>query len=160
MKIDPATTEDVRRVASRMRDRDFDEFSAVTPCDTRQELADLLASRYGGRADVMCGAGDLGPICIGGTIEARPNVLTLLFFATDEFPTIALPATRFIRNNLFPRLFAAGVHRIEAVSLANYDQAHEWLRLLGLKPETGPLLGYGKRGEAFIQYSKVIAADG
>ncbi|CDZ55104.1 hypothetical protein [Neorhizobium galegae] len=156
MRIDRASCDDVYHVALRMRDRDFEEFAAVSPCDTREDLAALLAERYGGREDVICGGDGSGPICIGGTIEARPNVLTLLFFATDDFPNIALPATRFIRNNLFPRCIQAGVHRIEAVSIAGYDHAHEWLQLLGLKPETGPMLGYGKRGEAFIQYARVV----
>lgn len=156
MKINQASYADVLTVAREMRDRDFDEFSAVSPADTREDLARLLAERYGGRDDVLCAGDDEGPICIGGTIEARPNVLTLLFFATDRFPSIALPVTRFIRNNMLPRFFAAGVHRIEAVSLAGYDGAHQWLELLGLERETRPLLGYGKNGEAFVQFSKVI----
>lgn len=157
MKIEPASTEDVRSVALRMRARDFEEFSAVAPVDTREELADLLAERYGGRDEVLCGWFDGKPVSIGGTIEARPNVLTLLFFATDEFPRVALPVTRFIRNELFPRFMAAGVHRIEAVSLATHAEAHTWLRVLGLERETRAMRGYGKRGEAFIQFAKVRA---
>lgn len=155
MEIDRATSQDVQQVALRMRERDFEEFSAVAAVDTREELADLLAVRYGGRADVLCGSKGGRPICIGGTIEGRPNVITLLFFATDEFPEIAVSITRFIRSELFPRYFAAGIHRIEAVSLARYGQIHKWLRTIGLEKETGPMLGYGKRGEAFIQFSKV-----
>lgn len=154
MKIERATTEDVLAVASNMRDRDLEEFSAVMFADTREGLARLLAEHYGGREDVFCGA-DGHPICIGGSIETRPNVVTLVFFATDEFPRIALPITRFVRRELFPRYFAAGVHRIEAVSLATYSPIHEWLRTLGLSQETGPMLGYGKRGESFIQFSLV-----
>lgn len=157
MRIERATVAEVHYVALNMRERDFEEFSAVAPVDTREELADLLADRYGGRSDVLCGSKDGEPICIGGTIEGRPNVLTLLFFATDAFPEIALPITRFIRNELFPRYFEAGVHRVEAVSLGGYDHVHRWLQIIGLEPETGPLRAYGKRGEDFVQFSKVVS---
>lgn len=153
MKIEPARLDDVFYVAANMRDRDYEEFSAVSPAGDKEALACLLADRYGNRPDVMCGRMGGTPICIGGTIEARPNVITLLFFATDEFPKIALPITRFIRKNLFPKLIAAGAHRIEAVSMAGHDQTHAWLRTIGLEAETGPLHGYGKNKEAFVQFS-------
>lgn len=98
MKIDVATDDDIRAVALQMRERDFAEFSAVTTAATPEELADLLASRYAGRPDVLCASLDGVPVCIGGTIESRPNVMTLLFFATDRFSDIAIPITRFIRR--------------------------------------------------------------
>lgn len=153
MKIEQATISDVHSVAERMRERDFEEFSAVAPIDNRVGLANLMAARYGGRPDVMCGSHQDAPVCIGGTVEARPNVISLLFFATDDFPKIALSITRFIRVNLFPKLIASGVHRIEAVSLAGHEQTHDWLRTIGLDKETGPMHGYGKNGEAFIQFA-------
>lgn len=155
MKIDRATVDDVRHVALRMRDRDFAEFSAVATTDDRAELAEQLAWRYGTRDDVLCGSLDGEPICIGGTIEAWPGVITLLFFATPEFPRIGLPITRFVKRELFPRYLRAGVHRIQAVSLAGYHDMHRWLRTIGLEPETGPLPGYGKRREAFVQFALV-----
>jgi hypothetical protein len=156
MKIERATRDDVHRAVLNMRQHDFDEFVAVAPVDTREELSELLAERYGGRDDVLCGSDAGEPLCVGGAFEGRPNVLTMLFFATDAFPSIALPVARFIRGQYFPRLFAAGVHRVEAISSAENKAAHTWMRMLGMAPETGPLLGYGKRGEAFIQFSKVV----
>lgn len=155
MKIEPATKADVFEVALDMRQRDFAEFSAVSFANSRDELATLLAERYGDRHDVLCGSWKGRPVCIGGFVMARPNVITLLFFATDDFPQIGLGITRFIRKNLFPKLAAAGAHRIEAVSLAEYSEIHAWLATIGLRPETGPLLGYGRNGEAFIQFAKV-----
>jgi len=155
MRIDRATRDEVHHVALNMRDRDYAEFSATSDCRNREELADLLADRFGGRDDVLCGALGDEPICIGGTIEAWPNVLTLLFFATPQFPKIGLPITRFIRDRLFPQFDQVGVHRIQAVSLAGYDDVHEWLRVLGMEPETGRLHGYGKRGEDFIQFARL-----
>ena len=153
MKIEPATIDDVRTVALAMRDRDYAEFSAVSFASGREQLAADLAARYGNRPDVMCGFHQGEAACIGGTIEARPNVLTMLFFATERFGQIAFPVTRFIRNELFHRFKTAGVHRIEAVSLAGNAETHRWLRTLGLEQETDLMRGYGKAGEDFIQFA-------
>lgn len=154
MRISNPTPDLVRHVALHMRDRDYKEFSAVSHAQNRQELADGMAERYGERNDVMIGClDDMTPVCVGAAIMARPNVITLLFFATDDFKEVALPVTRFIRKQFLPRLVAAGVHRIEAVSLAGYAEAHAWLKSIGLKPETQAMLGYGKNREAFVQFS-------
>lgn len=162
VRIETASPDAVRAVAFKMRERDFAEFSAVSYAETRFELAEVLTARYGDSPDVHVGFEGLDPICVGGSVMARPNVITLLFFATDRFPEIALPATRYIKKQLLPRLIEAGVHRIEAVSMAGHDDAHEWLKTLGLKQETGPMHGYGKNGEAFIQFawSKHVCAFG
>jgi len=137
-----------------MRERDYKEFSAVSFTSDRRELADLMAERYGERTDVVVGClDDYTPACVGAAIMSRPNVITLLFFATDHFPEIALPVTRFIRKQFLPRLVHAGVHRIEAVSLAGYVETHAWLKTLGLDQETEEMRGYGKHGEAFIQFA-------
>jgi hypothetical protein len=159
MKIEPATREDVHFVAAYMRDRDYEEFSAVSWADCRADLAIDLSNRYGRRDDVMCGFYLDKPVCIGALIEARPNVMTMLFFATDLFDKVAFPVTRFIKRELFPRMEEAGVHRFEAVSMVGHDRTHEWLRVLGMSAETKPMKGYGKNGEAFIQFSKVVEKE-
>lgn len=154
-KIDPASKDDVYDVALRMRQRDYDEFSAVSFAENRAQLATIMAERYGDHPDVLCGWYDGRPACIGGLVMARPNVVSLLFFGTDQFRHIGLGITRFIRRELFPRYEAAGVHRFEAVSLATHNETHVWLKTIGLEPETGPLIGYGRDGQAFIQFSRV-----
>lgn len=157
MKIDVAAPGDIRAVALAMRDRDVAEFSAISFADTREELAVALESRYEGNPSVMCARWKDQPACIGGAIETRPGVVSLLFFATDDFPRLALPMTRWLRNELFPRLLGeGGVHRIEAIALDGRKDVRAWLYTLGLQPETGPLFGYGKRGEPFIMFSKVV----
>ena len=155
LKISEPTREAVHLVAMNMRDRDFAEFSAVSHADSREELADVLAERYGNFEGCVVGLAGGIPACVGATVMARPNVVTLLFFATDRFPEIALPATRFIKRELFSRLKKSGVHRIEAVSMDGHDDAHAWLKTLGLQPETEPMRGYGKAGENFIQFAWV-----
>lgn len=154
MRISNPTPDTVRHVALHMRERDYKEFSAVSFTTDRRELADCLAERYGERTDVVVGClDDYTPVCVGAAVMSRPNVITLLFFATDHFGEIALPVTRFIKKQFLPRLVHAGVHRIEAVSLAGYDDAHAWLKTIGLEQETEGLHGYGKNNETFVQFA-------
>lgn len=155
MKIEHATPIDICFVARQMRERDFAEFSALSAVTTREELVNVLVARLANHKHTLCASTEAGPVAIGAAIEARPKVLSLLFFATDEFPVIADQLTRFIKQRLFPPLVAAGIHRIETVSLDGYTQARRWLGVLGLEPETRPLLNYGKNGEAFVQFSWV-----
>lgn len=154
MRIETATGADVRTVALAMRERDFTEFSAVNAADTREGLAEALTAHYGGgREDVLAVFDRDEPVAIAATIEWRPRSISLLFFATDAFPKVALGFTRFVVRELFPRYKAAGIHRIEAISLAGYSETHRWLETLGLRQETGPMMCIGKRGEAFVQFA-------
>lgn len=153
MRIERATPAEIEQVALNMRQRDFDEFSALSPENGREALARDLAQRFADRGDVLCAALD-EPIAIGMTIQNRPRVITLGFFATDRFPEIALGVTRFVRD-LLDRFETCGIHRIEAVSLAGHDEAHRWLGLLGMEQETKPMRNYGRTGEAFIQFARL-----
>lgn len=157
MKTEVATFGDVYSVARNMRARDIEEFLAVSPVTTHDGLVMRLIERFGHHQGlIVAKEGDVA-IAIGGLIELRPHVATLLFFATDRFPSIALALTRFIRQKLFPRVKRAGVHRIEAVSIEGYEEAHRWIEILGLKREA-ELRGYGKNGETFIQFAWVSDA--
>lgn len=153
MKISDATPDDVWTVARDMRERDFAEFTAVYPTDDRAMLADMLVERYAGLAPI-CASKDGRPIAVGAVPEIRPNTVGLLFFATDEFPEIAIGLTKFIVKRLFPPLIEAGIHRIECASLDGYDQVHRWIETLGLKPECTKA-NFGKRGEAFVEFAWV-----
>lgn len=144
----------IEHVALNMRDRDFAEFSALYDTNDRKELAERLARTYSNRRDTLCALHENIPVCVGMFIPTRPNVVTCGFFATDHFPRIALPATRFIKLFL-DRLEDHGVHRMEAVSLAGYDEVHRWLRVLGFEQETGPLRNFGRNGETFIQFARI-----
>lgn len=154
MSISRATVGDVRAVALAMRDQDFREFAATSFVEDRRQLAHDLAVKYGGRDDVLVGMADGEPVCIGGTIEAWPGVISLLFFATHKFPLIGRGMTRWIRRELFPRYLDSGVHRIQAVSHADHTAAHAWLKALGLREEAR-FSGFGRGGEDFIQFAKV-----
>lgn len=153
MRIDGADTQAVRFIAERLRERDVVEFTATSFATTRHELTEDLVKRYAGLPGGICASGADGrPVAFGATIEARPNVLTLLFFATDAFPTIALGLTRFIRQRLFPAQRRAGAHRIECVSIDTHIDAHRWIEILGLRREAA-MPGYGKDGQTFYQFA-------
>jgi hypothetical protein len=154
MRIDVTTPENVRYVAERMRTSDYREFSALSHARNRAEMTDMLVDVYGNHPSGICAYLHDVPVAAGAMVEGRPNVMTLMFFATDDFPKIALPLTRFIMKNLFEKYRAEGVHRIECVSIDGYDEAHRWIKLLGLHHEA-VFPGFGKNGEAFHQFSKV-----
>lgn len=154
IRIETATYIDVLSVAHRMRDRDVVEFLATSSEPDRTALAMSLSRRYGMSDELIVACDDQEPVAIGGLIQHRPNVVTLLFFATDGFPRIALPLTRFITRRLFPEVKAAGAHRIECVSHAGHTDAHRWIRLLGLEQEA-EFKGFGRGGETFLQFAWV-----
>lgn len=154
MRIDTATAKDVFDVAMHMRDSDYKEFDALCPTSSRGALAILLKERYSGE-DVIVARVDDKPVAIGRLVEARPNVITLAFFATPKLKLIGKPLTRFIRQRLLEPIKAAGVHRIECVSMVGHTEAHRWIRALGLREEGQPMQGYGKNGEAFQAFSWV-----
>lgn len=156
MQVNRANHWAIKHVALGMRDRDYTEIEAMTPVTGRAELATYLAEAYGNNPAVLAVGFEGGPpVVVGGLIEWRPNVASLFLCATDDFPKLAKPLTRFIRDDLMFNAQARGVHRFEAVSMAGYDAAHRWLGHLGLTQEA-TCRGYGKRGENYIQFSKVI----
>lgn len=153
--IDAATPDQIAIVARKMRAKDVEEFSAVNFVEDGAQLADHLVGRYSGRSDVLCASHpEFGPVAIGAAIEGRPNVVTLMFYATDDFQAVAIELTRFITKQLFPRFQAAGVHRIECISIEGHSAAQRWIEILGLKQEA-TLKGFGKRGETFFQFAWV-----
>lgn len=151
MRIEAARAEDARYVAERMRAKDVAEFLPLSRCETASELADLMVEQFGDHPAGYTFHLD-EPIAVGAMVEGRPNVVTLLFYATDRFPEIALPLAKFTRRVLFPRYREGGVHRIECVSIDGYEEAHKWIRLLGLDHEA-EMPGFGRGGETYHQFA-------
>lgn len=156
MRVDAANPTDVRIVAEAMRERDREEFMAVSPFRTHAELVDAIVARYGEHEDVIVAYGENGPVAVGGLVHHRPRVGTLLFFASDDLPKIGSDLTRFIKQRLFPGYTARGTHRIECASIAGYEETHRWLGVLGLKKEA-TMLKYGRDGQDFVQFAWVAA---
>jgi hypothetical protein len=135
-----------------MRERDLEEFAAISPYANRADAAELLAARYGARPDVWT-AGYDEPVCVFGTYEGTPNVVTLLFFATPEFEKMVLPFTRYVTRELFPSLFERGVYRVQCMSISHYAPVHRWLETLGLRRESSHVMG--KNREVFDMFALV-----
>lgn len=152
MRVERPHHEFVEHVARNLRDGDVREFLPLSFANDKDELASVVTAAY---ADHPAGFAFLEgdePIGIGAMVEARPNVCTLMFFATDSFPRIAIPLAKFTRNRLFPRYRENGVHRIECVSIDGYDEAHRWIEMVGLSREA-VLPGYGRGGETYHQFA-------
>ena len=154
MIVDEPSARHVRYVAERMRAQDVEEFLALSFASNKAELADTMVEKYAANTQAFCFSEGAEPVAVGAMVEARPNVITLMFFATDSFPRLALRIARFTKHRLFPSYRKAGVHRIECVSIAGYDHAHKWIRLCGMKEE-GAFRGFGKGGETFHQFAWV-----
>lgn len=169
MIVEAATLRQVRAVAEQMRERDREEFMAVSPFHSYGELVDGLVERYGHHNDVIVACRPLTaseleshsdpvmrhkPVAVGGLIHHRPNVASLLFFATEGLHIIGSDLTRFIRQRLFPAYRKNGTHRIECVSLDGYDEVHRWLEVLGLEQEAR-LSKFGRDGQDYVQFAWV-----
>jgi len=154
MIVDGPSLAHVRAVARNMRADDVAEFMAVSFARNHAELADALVERYGGNGETYCFSQDDTPIGVGAMVEGRPNVITIMFFATDMFPAIAAPLAKFCKQRLFPRYRALGVHRIECIAIADQPKKRRWIELLDMKHEA-TFAGYGKNGEAFSQFAWV-----
>lgn len=138
-----------------MRERDYAELSAMTGWLSRRHAADSLVVRYSHMESVECvKLPDGTPVGIGGPLWMRPNVATLLFFATDDFRSVAMDLTRYMRRSLIPDIKAQGAHRIECLSLDTYTEMQTWVRTFGLRRE-GVLRAYGCNGEDFASFAWV-----
>ena len=146
-----ATSEHIRQVALNMRDRDVAEFSALSYLDRREDIAESLVTNYAGVSGITAVLLDGEPVAIGGAVWVRPDVASLLFYATDAFPKIVIALTRYARDEVItPAKLRA--HRIECFSLSTYTVMQQWVETLGLKREC-TLRQYGKRREDFIVYA-------
>ena len=158
MILEQITPETAYAVAADCRERDRQEFSAVTGIAQPDELARWMTERYSAIPGLLAaGADDGTALCVGGAVHVRPGCAALLFFATDDFARIALSMTKFIKRQYFPSLESQGYHRIECVTSAAYPEMHRWLDILGMDRE-GVLRAYGAGGEDFIQYARVSGA--
>lgn len=136
-----------------MRQRDRDEFMPMTHFERHADLVSSLVERFGEHPDCFTVFDDPGPVAVGGMLLHRPNVATLLFFATDDFKgAVAADFTRFVVQRLFPRYRERGVHRIECQSLDGYEEVHRWLGVLGLEKEA-VLRSFGRGGEDYVQFA-------
>lgn len=150
MNLRPVTIESAVSVAERMREWDRKEIYATRFDEDPAALAAacLHDRRYAWTAHI-----DEDPVAVVGAHPLHPNVWTVYAFATDRFPEIAFPLTKFIRNGMIPALAQfEGVRRAQCLSMAGHSDAHRWLTYLGAQQEA-VLPGFGKDGQDFLVFS-------
>lgn len=154
MWIEEATGEHVDFVVRRMRDDDAREVYACRFTDSADELIrDLLAQRPAYAPLKAFGrAGHPAPIALAGVLMVAPHVGLAHLIATDGWPAIVKPATRWVREHLIPACRDAGYHRVEVRALAAYRRSCAWIETLGAELEAEGLM-LGQRREAFNQYA-------
>lgn len=153
-----ATERDILHVSVNMRERDYEEISALRYSNSRGELVEALSSSLKGFPTVYCVGDESGPVVIVAYIPTRPGVWNLGMFATDAIKNVGLFLTKTIIRDIIPALDRANAHRVEAFSIDGYTEVHNWLRFLGLKEEC-TLSKYGKNGEDFKVFSYVRASN-
>lgn len=151
--FDDATAFDVRAVAARMRAKDYEEIICQTPCQDRIALAEFMPMALQSCFNRVARLDDV-PVVILSWGPVLPGVWRIGMFATDEFPRVSKAVTRYVAKVLAPTLLEAGAHRIECLSIAGYDEVHDWLRYLGMTEE-GPVRKLGRNREDFVMFSWV-----
>lgn len=127
-----------------------------------EDRVEVFATMYGNDpidfVRVIQGAGDFhwgiyldGKIvAVVGATPRWPNVWSAWAVATDDFPKVALAATRHVKRFMIPALLRSGAHRVEAVTMRGHAAAG-WLERLGAKKER-TLYKHGKNGETFVSF--------
>ena len=147
MIVRPLTVEAALHVALRLRAADAEEIYAVRHDDDPVSLAMAAATR----GPMAWAAGDGEPIACLGAIEIWPGVWEAWMFATDAFPRVGKPLTRFVKRGMMPAVKRLGAHRVQAHSIEGHAVAHKWLERLGAKFER-VVPRFGKNGEDFRVY--------
>ena len=159
MYLRPAEPEEVFHVAKHMREHDYKEISCLRWTEGRDDLAADLTERYSNYPNCyVCGDG-ADRIAIIVYVPVRSGVWSIGMFATDNFQKVGGYLTKKIIREIIPMLMEGGAHRIECQSIEGYDAIHKWLGTLGLREES-KLLGFGRDGEDFCQFTWVKKRDG
>jgi hypothetical protein len=142
--VEPITPATAHYVAARMREADRAEVFATWPDDD----FGALAARAAQRGPLAFCAGQDWPIACFGAAQCWPGVYQAWMYATDDFPRVAIPLTRWVKCRIMPLLRTTGAHRMHAYSLDGHTTAQKWMLALGARHEATHL-NFGKRGETF-----------
>jgi hypothetical protein len=149
--IKVATLQDVTAIARNMRAHDRAERLALS--HGSDPVAAAVAFLDMNHMAVTVWRGE-APVAVIGVVFAHPGVASTIFFATDEFPKVAIATTRFVRRTLFPILVETGIHRLQVCSMLHTydDDEHDWILSFGAKREA-VLVCYGKDLEDFALFT-------
>lgn len=89
------------------------------------------------------------PVGMIGATLIRPGVVMLCGFGTTRWRQVIRPLTRYVLDEMMPKVLDSGVHRAEAYVMAENKMNLKWIMSLGGEIE-GYLRGYGRDGEDFV----------
>ena len=155
MIVTHASPWDIIRVVHHMREADRREVMAGRFVDDLDSLAvDISNSRELCFAlFALCDDDRTAIAIIGGRLR-WPGVGSILMIATDEWPLIARPATRWVKRVAIPKILDPLCHRTQCEAWEGNLATLRWLTALGYKVE-GRLEAYGKNREGFLQYARL-----
>jgi hypothetical protein len=155
MIVRDATRFDLLDVANHMRPNDWREIFATRWDDDPEALVqDILANRKLFIALKALCLREWRPVAIVGACWRGPAVAAVVMFATEEFPQIALSATRWVRQVGLPLIVDPLVRRTQCECWTENAVSRAWLKTLGYAEE-GTLVAYGKNGEGFVVYARL-----
>ena len=139
-----STAEDIAYVAMNIREADGAEIEAATGMSLPDALKSLDATP---NITLTLWKGDR-PVAIFGALLVNPGEALMFRFATPLWSRAVRDAIKFGRREFLPKLWHAGVKRVEAVTLDLPDQT-AWLRVFGAK-ETEKFL---RNGQKFVRFA-------
>ena len=147
-RIEFGTVTALEYIAAHLREEDRREVSALSAADDPERFLPLKIMMFAKEVYV---ASREYPIAAWGYVELWPHVGSCFAFGTDEWGLVLRHVTNHVRRYMFPRVIAAGYHRMECRALACREDVGRWVSLLGGEPEA-VLRKAGKNGEDFIIY--------
>lgn len=142
-------------IVQNMREKDRQEvFATAFPLPEDSQTTDdelFIRQTYDASTREGCGwvaFSEGEPIAAIGISMMWPGVASVWMFATESFPKIALPLTRWAKKTIIQIMNDAGLHRAQCWSLGSHGEAHRWLLHLGAEQEA-VVEGYGRDGETF-----------
>lgn len=151
MKLRRITEGDLSFIVHNMREWDRREVYAVSSTDDPGELVDHLLANMGKFAFIAC-HDDGEPVVAIGAVMGWPGFWSPWAIGTDRFAEIALPLTRFVRNEMIPAMKDLGFRRAECFSMVGHTESHRWLAACGGCAEYTSK-SYGKNGEDFVLFA-------
>lgn len=154
LPVYPMTPEDCVYVCQRMRQDDFNEFTATQMASDKEGIIKQLLTQNGEHYTI-CNRKNV-PVLIGGTFYENQGVATIWLIATDEISKRDWwVTTTFITSLMKHMLKEKTCHRFQASSIGWRSVAQNWLQFkLGLEFE-GKLKGFCKNGYDLFMYGKV-----
>lgn len=152
MRLGPPTLAGLQHIVANLRARDEAEMAMLSSPGWRDRLAERLWASwsYCLRAHIAS-AGD-EPVAIVMLQWNTPRALQAALLATERWQEIARPLARHCLKTLKPLVISHDIVRVECRTWEGHADARGFLALMGARPECR-LPGYGRGGEAFIQYA-------